>query len=277
MDEARVEISLYGAELLRWQIGARDLLWSPQANFWDRTAPILFPVCGWTRLGQVRVAGKVYPLGLHGFASSASFELLEQGAGFVRLRLCDNAATRALYPFSFALDLTYRLGSDWLEVEALVSNRGAGPMPYAFGLHPGFRWLGAAEDCRLIFDEAERSEVPVIAPGGLFSQEMRQIPLAGLVLPLSSAVFAREALCFLGARSRGLSFEGPQGRLRVEGQGFPNWVIWSKPDAPFICLESWSGYGDPVDFEGDLFEKPGMTVLAPGENGAHQARYMFTA
>lgn len=273
----RARISLHGAECLRWSCAGVELLWEADAAIWDRTAPLLFPVCGWTRGGQVRVAGQTYPLGLHGFAARERFEVVAQGADHVSLRLTDTVETRALYPFSFVLDVTYRLEANALQVDARVVNSGGGPMPYAFGLHPGFRWLGTPDECRLLFDEVELAQVPVIAPGGLFSEEMRPVPMSGQTLPLGGDLFAREALCFLHARSRGLTLEGPKGRLRVETKGFPHWVIWSKPGAPFLCPESWTGYGDPVGFEGDLFQKPGMITLPPGASGQHQARYMFTA
>jgi len=270
------EISLQGGEALRWSCAGREMLWQAQAAIWDRTAPLLFPVCGWTRNG-IRVGGKSYPLGLHGFAASQRFDVVAQGADHVMLRLSDNEATRAVYPFCFELNVTYRLSEDALEVDATVTNRGDGTMPYAFGLHPGFRWLGASDECGLIFDEAEDAQVPVIAPGGLFSDQVRSVPMQRRELPLGGDLFAREALCFLHARSRGLTLAGPEGRLQVELEGFPHWVIWSKPGAPFVCLESWTGYCDPVGFVGDLFEKPGMILLAPGASASHRARYVFTA
>ena len=70
---------------------------------------------------------------------------------------------------------------------------------------------------------------------------------------------------------------GPEGRLRVELEGFPHLVIWSKPGAAFVCLECWTGFGDPVGFAGDLFEKPGMSQLGVGASASHRARYVFTA
>jgi hypothetical protein len=54
-------------------------------------------------------------------------------------------------------------------------------------------------------------------------------------------------------------------------------VLWSRPQAPFIALESWTGYGDPWDFEGELFAKPSMILLPAGGRGQHIASYRFTA
>ena len=279
--DARAAISSAGAECRSWSVAGNDLLWSPDAAFWTQSAPVLFPVCGWTRDGQVRVDGRTYPLGLHGFASRTRFEVAARGADFVRMRLRDTAATRALYPFAFELAIEYRLGPSRLSVRACVRNRGEGAMPYAFGLHPGFRWPfggGAKEDYAIVFDEAEDPRVPVIAPGGLFSASRRTTPLAGERLPLSDDVFAREALCFLDARGRGVTFEGPGGRsLRVETEGFPHFVLWSRPGAPFLCVETWTGYGDPEGYEGELADKPSMILLAPGETRIHAAAWISSA
>ena len=275
---SRARISPHGAEWLAWSVDGRELLWAPDGVHWDRTAPVLFPVCGWTRGGVARVAGETFPLGLHGFAIGERFEVVGQGADHVTLRLTQSAATLAQYPFPFTLEVTYRLDDSSMEVAALIRNPGDAPMPYAFGLHPGFRWPLAGGDKaahRLVFDAPERAEVPVIAPGGLFSQQMRPVPVEGRKLLLDEALFAREALCFLGAASEGLSFEGPEGRLRMDWEGFPHLVVWSRPGAPFLCLETWTGHGDPEGFEGDLFDKPSMITLPPGGEGRHRVRYAF--
>jgi galactose mutarotase-like enzyme len=148
-------------------------------------------------------------------------------------------------------------------------------MPYAFGFHPGFLWPFAADaqdGHRVVFEKAEKAEVPVIAPGGLIGAASRPVPLDGRVLPLDPALFAGDALCFLDARSAGLRFEDAQGRgiaMRVEN--LPHLALWMRPGARYLCLEPWSGYGDPEGFEGDLFEKPGMTVLQPGQSSRHSA------
>ena len=129
----------------------------------------------------MRHHGQSYPLGLHGFASARDFAVVEQAADFARLRLEADAATRALYPFDFRLDAIYRLEAEALVWRLEATNLGAEPMPYALGLHPGFRWplAGSGAPHAFIFDTAERPEVPVIAPGGLFSPERRAIPLDG--------------------------------------------------------------------------------------------------
>ena len=92
---AQARVALAGAELRQWRVGGRDLLWTPDARYWNKVSPILFPVVGWIRNSEVRVGGKSYPMKVHGFADVTPFNVVEQRADFVRLGCADSAATRA--------------------------------------------------------------------------------------------------------------------------------------------------------------------------------------
>jgi galactose mutarotase-like enzyme len=277
--DARASIALSGAEARSWRIGPRELLWSPEPAFWNEVSPILYPVVGWTRNGEERVDGRAYPLALHGFARFETFAVESSTADFARLTLVDNERTRAIYPFAFSLALEYRLAADALAVAIEVANPGERPAPYACGLHPGFRWpLGEAgrEGAFVRFDQPERAAVPRIAPGGLVRDEWRPVPLNGRDLPLSDALFAHDALCFLNCASRSLAFVDASGAsITMEYESFSHAALWTRPGAPFLCLEAWTGYSDPEGFEGELFDKPGMRALAPGKSARHEARFIF--
>jgi galactose mutarotase-like enzyme len=276
---ARATIALLGAEVRQWRIAARDLLWPGDPAIWTDISPILYPVVGWTRDGEERVDGRAYKLGLHGFARFETFAVETSGPDFARLTLRDNTHTRAVYPFAFALAVEYRLTADALAIAIEVANLGAKPAPYACGLHPGFRWpLGQAgrEGALVRFQKAERPEVPRLEPGGLIGKTTRPIPLSGCDLPLSDTLFARDALCFLDCNSRSLAFIDASGAsMTMEYEDFPHAALWTRPHAPFLCLEAWTGYSDPDGFTGDLFDKPGMRALEPGERARHEARYVF--
>ena len=146
-------------------------------------------------------------------------------------------------------------------------------------MHPGFRWpLGSAgrEGALVQFEKAERPEVPELAPGGLIRSTTRPIPICGRNLPLSDALFDRDALCFLDCASRSLTFIDASGAsITMEYESFQHVGLWTRPGAPFLCLEPWTGYSDPDGFTGDLFEKPSMRVLEPGEQARHEARFVF--
>jgi len=271
-------ISLYGAELAAWRVGDVDLIWEIDARFWDRTAPVLFPVVGWTRDGHVAVDGKRYPLALHGFAWTRTFGVTAQREDFLRLELLADAETRALYPFEFRFVVEFRLLPGALEQALLIENLDAKPLPYACGLHPAFRWpfAGSRTQHALVFEADENPELPVIGPGGLISRRGKRVPLEGRTLALEPSLFARDALVFLDARSRRVAFDnGEDARIVCDFLDFPHIGFWTRPGAPYLCLEPWTGHGDPEDFFGELRDKPSMRMLAPGETACHKATFRF--
>jgi galactose mutarotase-like enzyme len=272
------EIALAGAEARAWRVDGRELLWPVDPAVWRQISPILFPVVGWTRDGA-RVAGRQYGLGLHGFAAAQTFEVESRSERAARLSLSDNEDTRAVYPFAFRLTIDYRLGESALEIAIEVENKDASPMPYACGLHPGFRWPfadGPREGCEIQFEKPERPEVPVLVPGGLIASRTRPLPMDGAVLKLTDELFAQDALCFLDPASRSLRFVEPSGAaIELTLGGFAHAALWMRPGAPFLCLEAWTGYSDPEGFTGELKDKPGMRMLAGGETARHSATYSF--
>lgn len=276
--DAKLLVARQGAEARAWRVGGRDLLWPGDPAIWPQISPILYPVVGWLREGA-RVAGRRYPLGVHGFAASQEFEVEATRADFARLTLADNPQTRALYPFAFRLAIEYRLSADALAIAIEVANPGHAAAPYACGLHPGFRWPfagGPREGARIRFERLEQGDVPRIAPGGLIGAATRSLPFDGRDLPLSEDLFAKDALCFLAPASRSLRFEEAGGAaIAMDFRGFDHAALWTRPRAPFLCLEAWTGHSDPEGFEGDLFEKPSMRVLQAGERARHAASYRF--
>ncbi len=278
--EAHATVARLGAEARSWRVRGRDLLWPGDPAIWPDISPILFPVVGWTRDGE-RVAGRHYDLGLHGFARFETFAVESSGPDFVRLTSSDNAGTRAVYPFAFTLAVEYALSDDALSMALEIANPGDEPAPYACGLHPGFRWpLGDAgrDGAAVRFERQERGEIPVIVPGGMVSKRTRPVPFNGRDLPLSDWLFADDALCFLDCASRSLAFVDASGAsITMEFPDFRHAALWTRPGAPFVCLEAWTGYSDPEGFDGDLFDKPSMLTLAPGARARHEARFVYRA
>ena len=52
--------------------------------------------------------------------------------------------------------------------------------------------------------------------------------------------------------------------VAVSFPGVPYLGVWSKPGANFICIEPWQGITDPEGFAGELRDKPGGLIVAPG-------------
>lgn len=277
-DGTLARIARIGAEPVSWQIGGHDYLWSGDPEHWNRHAPWLFPVVGASSGGVVQVDGQPYPMAQHGFARDLPFTIVAQAEDGVTLRLTDNEATRKHYPFAFSLEITTKVVPSGLDFTISVVNSGSEPLPFALGFHPAFPWPFAGGErragggYRVVFDEPEQARTPEIGEGGLLRFDTREIPLDGDTLPLDPELF-KEALVFLDARSHGLRFVAPDGSaivMRVED--FPHLAIWTKPTAPFLSLECWSGHADRTGFSGELRERESQTLLAPAATARFRVR-----
>lgn len=51
---------------------------------------------------------------------------------------------------------------------------------------------------------------------------------------------------------------------QITQDGFAHSALWSKPQAPFVCIEHWSGHADTPDAPTELSEKPTLTHLKDG-------------
>ena len=269
-DKLTARVSAFGAELVG--LMHRDhgqLLWQGDARWWGRSSPILFPVVGRCANDRIRVGTATYPMPLHGFAHSMEFAVVERAPDRCLLRLGDTPATRQHYPFAFELDLAYRLDGESLNVEAIVRNPGGSVLPASFGFHPGFRWPLApdlAKDAHvLVFDADDRLDV-FRARDGLILPESSPIGLRSGVLPLSERLFDLGAMVLMSPRSRNIRFAAPGAPFAIDVgfRNLPSLGLWMKPGAGFLCIEPWAGHADPASFDGDIFDKPGIVVIAPG-------------
>lgn len=268
-----------GAELRRWAIGDTELLWSGDPRWWARCSPLLFPLVGRLRDDTAWFGTQACRMTVHGFAADAVFEPVAHRPDEAELRLCSDAATRGVYPFDFELGVQVRLDASSVATTLSLRNTGTHPLPWSMGLHPGLRWPwhgDSAQGFAIVFAEDESPQVPVITPQGLFTDGLRPLPLHGRRLPLSAPLLAREALCLIGARSRRLAFEGPDGSaIEFEAEGFDHWALWSPPGAPLLSIESWTGHGDPVDGPRQFAQRPWTRHLAPGDRAVlrHRMRW----
>jgi galactose mutarotase-like enzyme len=265
---ATAAVSRAGAELQSWRVEGCELIWQGDPAHWSQRAPVLFPVIGESAGGQVQIEGRPYPMPRHGFAREMAFGLVERSEAAARFRLIASAVTRAHYPFDFALDVIAELGPDRLQMTFEVTNDDAREMPYAIGFHPAFPWPlcdRRREGYVIEFEAQEFPEVPNITPEGLMQATTRRLPFDGRRLLLEPALFESGALVLRNARSRSLRFVSPTGAaLEYSADRFPHFAVWTKPSAPFICIEAWTGEPDLAGFQGDLLDRRSIRLLARG-------------
>jgi galactose mutarotase-like enzyme len=267
----RAAVSPLGAELRSFSVEGRELMWRADPRWWGSSAPLLFPIVGSLAGDAYRLDGQSFSLPRHGFARRRGFSVVEAADDRAVLRLQADDTTRAVYPFDFRLDVEFRLAADALHIAATVANPGPAPLSASFGFHPAFNWpLDPAADRlahRIVFDQPEPAPLRRLTAQGLLSLDPLPSPVQGRMLPLTDALFAHDALIFDRPQSRGLIYGAPGAMgLRIDYPDMPYLGLWTKPGAPFLCIEPWQGLADPEGYAGDLRDKPGVIEVAAGDS-----------
>ena len=266
LGDLEATVALAGAELqgLRWR--GQELLWDGDPAWWSRRAPLLFPIVARLQDDELRVDGRSYTLPQHGFARDLPWKPLEQAPSSCLLGLRDDAGTRACFPFAFELQQRVTLVSGGLELVWTLANPGPGPLIASLGAHPAFRWPlpGGQRDQHVLEFEIEEPEPVRRLAGGLLRAEPETSPVEGRRLFLHDELFQTGALIFDRLRSRRARYSAPGSPKLELAWDFPHFAVWTKPGAPFLCLEPWQGFSDPEAFRGDFSAKPGTVTLQEG-------------
>ena len=251
-----------GAELAALEKDGKNYIWDIDRRFWDKTSPVLFPVIGGLKDDVFEYKGKKYPLPRHGFAREKVFELVSKSDDSAVFALKSDSDSLKVYPFDFELLISYTLRGSELEVKYTVRNLSADPMYYSIGAHPAFRIEHAFEDYALKFDTSNTLTTFKLAENGLFSGETVDVSVSETLLPLNYGLFEKDALVLKNHSTDSLTLlYYNQPLLKVSFKDFPYLGIWTKKDAPFLCIEPWRGIADNADASGKIEEKEGIQVL----------------
>lgn len=266
----RAEISERGAELnslKRVEDPDTQFIWQGDPKFWAARSPILFPIVGSLKNGAYYYDGYKYELAIHGFASSEMFKVESHSADEAVFVLNSTPRTLDCYPFEFSLRLRYSLTGTTLHFHYTVDNIGDKEMYFSLGAHPGFSLHSPFHQYYLMFDQPE-----TIYPYRTFNKLVMEAPDDCLLansrrLNLDYSMFVKGAYVCKNVRSSKLLLcsDDQANAVEVGWDGFKALGIWTKPDAPFVCIEPWTGHGDTESCSGHIQEKPMITRLARGE------------
>ncbi|MCB1909419.1 MAG: D-hexose-6-phosphate mutarotase [Rhodocyclaceae bacterium] len=138
-DGARAVIALLGGQLLSWcPAGGSDWLFVSERASFDGSRAIRggVPVC-WP---QFAAQGR---LPRHGLLRTRRWTPTEQRGGkdfaLATLRVEDDEASRAIWPFAFELELTVLIEGERLSIELEASNTGHGAFAFTGALHTYLR------------------------------------------------------------------------------------------------------------------------------------------
>jgi galactose mutarotase-like enzyme len=258
-----ISINSKGAELISIQNiqTKREYIWEGNPDYWGKHSPILFPIVGTLKNNSYRFNGQNYTLPRHGFARDYEFKVISQEPEKVVFSLQENIATLAVYPFNFELQVGYTLIKNELVVSYLIKNNNQITMPFSIGGHPAFALKNAFTDYSLRF-EKEENLTSYSLDNDLISDKTAIVPLQQNLLPLSYALFEKDALVFKSMASKQIQLlENNVPILNFKYCDFPHFGLWTKVGAPFVCLEPWLGYADTIAANGNLIEKEGITLL----------------
>ncbi|GAA4305283.1 aldose 1-epimerase family protein [Nibribacter koreensis] len=270
-DLVRVGVKSHGAELCSFLKKSENLeyLWQADGQFWNRHAPVLFPIVGRLPLDQYLHQGQTYSLPQHGFARDQEFALVSQNADQLVYELRFSEASLQVYPFHFRLRIIYTLQDQTLEVKYQVQNMGEGEMLFSIGAHPAFNCPltpnTAFEDYYLEFSQPETLARYLLEDGtGLQNGQTEPVLDNMAIMPLRYNHYEKDALVFKNVRSEKITLKCDQHPhfVQMQFEGFPFLGIWTKrAGAPFLCLEPWHGIagtsGPPIE----LSQKEGIISL----------------
>lgn len=266
----KVTIKEEGAELtsLYNKKTATELLWQGNPEFWNRQSPILFPNVGKQYGMHYLYDGIYYNTNQHGFARDSLFSLIDNKDNAATLELISDDKTRKIFPFDFNFDINYELIENKLVITWTVKNIGDNPMYFTIGAHPAFNTVPEKSEYCLYFPDKDSLTYRLLnTDTGCALPQTYTLNLDNHRLALSNSLFEKDALVFDDFQISECTLETRAGEqlLTVLSPDFPNYGIWSKPEAPFICLEPWDGRADNEGFTEEISKKPGIITVDPGK------------
>ena len=272
-----VDISNIGAEVqsVRDSSG-KEYIWQGDPAFWNKHAPVLFPICGGLNDGYYTLGGKRYDLDKHGFSRTAEFSVSAHSEGSAEFLLTDTPKTYASYPFHFEFRVRYTLDKNTLKVEFITKNLSDTTMYFACGSHEGYNLPSGIDGAKIIFEKPEELK-NYLVEGGVMSPKYEIIGDGSDTLVLGRKYFEIDAIILRELNSRSLTVCDKNGdiRVKVDFPDFDHLLIWQACGAPFVCIEPWTSLPDTYGSENRAIEKKeSMTLLGAGET--HTDRHNVT-
>lgn len=262
----KVEIDEKGAEMRKVTVNGEERLWNGDPAFWTGTAPVLFPICGGLPDDKFTFKGKEYTLNKHGFAKVSVFEVEKITDTSAVFLLRSSKETLEKYPWDFELRITYTLRDTAIKIVYDVTNKSGETMYMSIGSHEAYACPEGIEDYDVIFEKKETLNAYDL-DGNLTASTVTPIIMDTDTLPLYYKYFAIDALVFKNLKSRFATLRNRKTGKSVS-VSFPDcdyFLLWTKPNAGYICLEPWTGIQPAVGSGYDITEKEGISSVKAGD------------
>lgn len=275
--QSQMLTSRLGGELISYKLDGIEKIHQGQdcvdengRIYWNRHSPVLFPIVGKLKQNKTIINGRTYEMNQHGFARDLDFEPITKLNNFHSYVLRSNPSTLVKYPFDFSLYITYRTDENKLTTIYKVVNEGDNNMPFGIGGHPAFKINQNDlfnEEYYLEFEEDEEKIHFLYLVDGLIGTEYaKNIMIDKRRIPITKNTFNNDAVIMKGLTSHKISLKKRTGNktlLTMDFENFPYLAVWSKPGAPFICIEPWQATADTIKSTGVFAQKTDIITLAP--------------
>lgn len=266
--DVEIVVAKRGAELKNYKVKGEEFIWNSNPDFWSGSSPVLFPFVGSLKNGKYTYKDNEYELTTrHGFVRTEDFELVEKTEKSMKFKFSSTEETLKKYPFEFDFFITYNILGNKLEMEYTVVNKTNQEMYFSLGTHPAFA-LDVNENIKLNdyyleFEKNETSQKYVLTNNGLvFDKKINSLNNENKI-QITENVFDNDALVYDDLKSEKVKIKNIKNskEVMIEYKGFPYIAFWSKPKAPFVCVEPWYGITDFENCNGKLEEKKGILKL----------------
>ena len=273
-----------GAELISLKQDGMERIWQGDPAIWNRHAPLLFPLIGRLIDQKYELDGQMIAAPMHGFCRDRLFSVLNQSVDKVTLVTEEDAGTLAVYPFSFRLEVSFRLEGNSVIKTHTVLNRSETEMPFELGGHDAYRTTlmpgETMADYAVAFEGCDHLEPFGMDANGVLELPKGHIPLNCGVLEQLPEQLGLDTFVLenLPVRKATLFSRKSDRRVTIEFDDFPYFAIWTAQKGittNYLCLEPWSTLPDGHFMGRKLTDKPGIIRLAPGESKVLTFRSTF--
>ena len=259
-------INTLGAELISLVKNNKNYIWKIDETYWNKTSPVLFPIVGRLKNDSYSFNGEKYQLPRHGFARNIEFSFDKKSDSQVIFELNETEETKAIYPFSFKFLMAYTLMENELVIEYFVRNQSDEVLPFSIGAHPAFAISDKFENYSIEFNAEDTFETHHLENES-FIGKTTLVDAKNNTINLNYALFEKDALVFKQLNSNEVTLKNKdKAILKVNYDHFPYLGIWTKQNAPFLCIEPWCGLADSSNHKGYLEEKEGINHLPARED-----------
>lgn len=270
-DYLSITVKDKGAELtsLFSRVNQKEYLYQVQEGFWNKQSPVLFPFIGALKDDQYSYQGQTYSMTKHGFARDHIFELADKSINRLDFVLSSQTIKLENYPFDYEFHIIYHLIKDTLVVKYKVV-AGDNDLYFTVGGHPAFNVpLAKGLSFEDYFVEIKTAgPIDRYPLNGAYIDQSLIIRDAPKQIALKHDLFTNDLLLYKTPNATKISIrsEKDSSGVALTYSSIPYVGLWTLTNqAPFLCIEPWTGLPDDINSNGQLQDKLGIQHLEAGK------------